>query len=186
MDKEQRKEHPADVADHLERMTVEEAQQELRDLPAAEGAAVLAEIDEEARPGVLEHLAPAEIAHLVQELPHNEAADIISSLPEDIQPAVLNELSASDRKHVSDILAYSPESAGGIMSDRFIALQDTITIGEAQRMLQGRAEEEGTQQIAYMYVVDAAGHLRGILSIHDLVFRQPHRRISEVMRPDVK
>lgn len=186
MEKDARKEHPADVADHLERLPVEEAQQELRDLPTAEGAAVLAEIDEEARAGVLENLAPAEIAHLVQELPHNEAADIISSLPEDVQPAVLNELSASDRKHVSDILAYSPESAGGIMSDRFIALPETITIGEAQRMLQGREDEEETQQIAYMYVVDADGRLKGILSIHDLVFRQPYRRISDIMKGEVK
>jgi magnesium transporter len=186
MNKEQRKEHPADVADHLERLPVEEAQQELRDLPAAEGAAVLAEIDEEARPGVLENLAPAEIANLVQKLPHDEAADIISSLPADVQPAVLSELSASDRKQVTDILSYPPESAGGIMRDRFIALRDTMTIGEAQRTLQGRAEEPGAQQIAYMYVVDAAGHLKGILSIHDLVFRQPHRRISDIMKPDVK
>ncbi|MGZ8898758.1 MAG: magnesium transporter [Limisphaerales bacterium] len=186
MEKDALKEHPADLADQLERLPVEEAQQELRDLPTAEGAAVLAEIDEEARAGVLENLAPAEIAHLVQELPHNEAADIISSLPADVQPAVLNALSAFDRKQVSDILAYPPESAGGMMSDHFIALQDTLTIGEAQRMLQGRAEEEGTQQIAYMYVVDTAGHLKGILSIHDLVFRQPHRRISEIMKPDVK
>jgi magnesium transporter len=186
MDKEQRKEHPADVADHLERLPIEEAQQELRDLPAAEGAAVLAEIDEAARPGVLENLAPSEIAHLVQELPHDEAADIISSLPADVQPAVLDELSASDRKHVTEILSYPPESAGGIMRDRFITLRDNMTIGEAQRTLQGRAEEPGAQQIAYMYVVDAAGHLKGILSIHDLVFRQPHRRISEIMKPDVK
>jgi magnesium transporter len=186
MDKEQRKEHPADVADHLERLPVAEAQQELRDLPAAEGAAVLAEIDEEARPGVLENLAPSEIAHLVQELPHDEAADIISSLPADVQPAVLDELSASDRKQVTDILAYPPESAGGIMRDRFIALRDDLTIGEATRALQGRSEEAGAQQIAYMYVVDAAGHLKGILSIHDLVFRQPQRRIAEIMKPEVK
>lgn len=186
MDNESRKEHPADLADQLERLPAQEAQQELRDLPTREGAAILAEIDDEARPAVLENLPPTEIANLVQELPHNEAADIISSLPADVQPAVLDKLSAIDRKQVSEILSYSPESAGGIMSDRFIALREDITIAEAQRALQGRADEPGAQQIAYMYVVDSAGHLKGILSIHDLVFRQPHRRISEIMKPDVK
>lgn len=186
MDKDQRKEHPADLADQLERLSVEEAQQELRDLPPSEGAAVLAEIEEHARPAVLENLAPTEIANLVQKLPHNEAADIISSLPADVQPAVLGHLPASDRKQVSEILSYAPESAGGIMSDRFISLREHLTIGEAQRALQGRAEEPGAQQVAYMYVVDAGGRLKGILSIHDLVFRQPHRRISEIMKPDVK
>ena len=186
MDKEQRKEHPADLADQLERLPVEEAQQELRDLPRSEGAAVLAEIDEDARSGVLENLPPKEIASLLQELPHNDAADIISSLPLDVQPAVLNQIRASDRQQVTDLLAYPPESAGGIMSDQFIALSENMTIAEAQRTLQGRTEEPNAQQVAYMYVIDPAGQLKGILSIHDLVFRQPHRRISEIMNPDVK
>ena len=186
MDKEEFKEHPADVADQLERLPAEEAHQELRELPRAEGAAVLAEIDEEARPAMLEKLAPKEIANLVQELPHNEAADVISSLPAEMQPAVLKELPSEDRSPVSQMLSYPPESAGGIMSDRFIALRDDMSIGDAQKMLQGREEERDGQQVAYMYVVDAAGRLQGILSIHDLVFRQPHRRIREVMKPDVK
>jgi magnesium transporter len=186
MDKEEFKEHPADVADQLERLPADEAQQELRDLPPAEGAAVLAEIDEEARPAMLEKLAPKEIANLVRELPHNEAADVISSLSSEMQPAVLKELPNEDRKPVSEMLSYPAESAGGIMSDRFISLREEMSIGEAQKLLQGREEEHDGQQVAYMYVVDAAGRLKGILSIHDLVFRQPHRRIGEVMRPDVK
>lgn len=119
-------------------------------------------------------------------MPHNEAADVISSLPLEIQPTVLDQLPAKDRQLVSEILAYPPHSAGGIMSDRFIALREHMTISEAQRMLQGRAGERDSQSVAYMYVVDAAGRLKGILSIHDLVFSQPHRRIGEIMKPDVK
>jgi magnesium transporter len=186
MDKEELREHPADVADQLERLPVEEAHQELRELPPAEGAAVLAEIDEEARAGVLEKLAPKEIANLLQQMPHNEAADVISSLPEEVQPAVLKELPSEDRVPVTEMLSYPPESAGGIMSDRFIALREDLSIGAAQKMLQGREEERDGQQVAYMYVVNAAGKLKGILSIHDLVFRQPHRRIADVMNPEVK
>ena len=186
MDKEEQKEHPADVADQLERLTVEQAQKELRDLPRAEGAAVLAEIDEETRPAVLENLAPSEIAGLVSEMPHNEAADVISSLPADIQPAVLDQLPFRDRQLVSEILAYPPESAGGIMSDHFISLREDMTIGEAQKMLQGRESEREGHSVAYMYVVDGAAHLKGILSIHDLVFRQPYRRIADIMNPEVK
>jgi magnesium transporter len=186
MDNQPRKEHPADLADQLQRLPTDEAQQELRDLPPREGAAVLSEIDEEARPALLENLPPKEIAGLVQELPHNEAADIISALPIDVQPAVLDQLPPTDRQQVTEMLSYPPESAGGIMSDRFIALPEHLTIGEAQRALQGRADEPTAQQIAYMYVVDSAVRLKGILSIHDLVFRQPQRRISEIMNPDVK
>lgn len=183
---DERKEHPADVADQLERLPIEEAQQELRDLPPSEGAAVLAEIDAEARPAVLENLAPREIANLLQELPHNEAVDIISSLPPEVQPQVLDQLPTEDRQRVSAMLNYPPESAGGIMSDQFFALREEMTIGEAQRLLQGHEDQREAEQVAYMYVVDEADRLKGILSIHDLVFRQPHRRISEIMKSEVK
>ena len=183
---DERKEHPADVADQLERLPIEEAQQELRELPPSEGAAVLAEIDAEARPAVLENLAPREIANLLREMPHNEAVDIISSLPPEVQPQVLEQLPAEDRQRVSAMLNYPPESAGGIMSDQFFALREEMTIGEAQRLLQGHEDQREAEQVAYMYVVDGAGRLKGILSIHDLVFRQPHRRISEIMKPEVK
>ena len=183
---DERKEHPADVADQLERLPIEEAQQELRDLPPSEGAAVLAEIDAGARPAVLENLAPREIANLLQELPHNEAVDIISSLPPEVQPQVLDQLPTEDRQRVSAMLNYPPESAGGIMSDQFFALREEMTIGEAQRLLQGHEDQREAEQVAYMYVVDEADRLKGILSIHDLVFRQPHRRISEIMKSEVK
>jgi magnesium transporter len=72
------------------------------------------------------------------------------------------------------------------MSDRFISRQEDMTIGEAKSALQGRGEKPSAQQVAYIYVVDQDGRLKGILPIHDLVFRQPHRRISEVMKGDVK
>ena len=186
MEEKPEQSHPADLADQIERLSVEDAQQELRDLPRAQGAAVLSEIDEEARPAVLESLGPAEIANFIRELPHHEAADVISSLPPERRASVLNELSIGDRQQLSNLLAYSAQSAGGIMSDQFIALRDDMTIDEAQKVLRGRPEVPSQHQVAYLYVVNARGKLAGIISIHDLVFRPPHCRICEIMKPDVK
>jgi magnesium transporter len=178
--------HPADLADQLERLPVEEAQQELRELSKSEGAAVLAEMDEEARPALLETLKPGEIASLVREMPHHDAADVLSELAPEIRAPVLSELPATDRAQVSEILTHPPESAGGIMSDRFISLREDLTIEEAQRVLRGLKDDSSNQQVAYLYVVDHSGRLKGIMPIHDLVFRPPGRRIREVMKTEVK
>jgi magnesium transporter len=178
--------HPADVADQLERLSIEEAQQELRELPPEERAAVLAEIDEEARPGVLENLAPNEIASMVRDLPHNEAADVISDLSPTVQATVLNQLPARDREQVAHMLEYPPDTAGGIMSDSFISLRQEITIGEAQNLLRNRAEARASQQVAYLYVVDPSGKLAGIVSVHDFLFSALDRRIETIMNRDVK
>lgn len=178
--------HPADVADQLERLSVEEAQQELRDLPTREGAAVLAEMDEESRPALLETLQPAEIASLVREMPHNEAADVLSELTPEVRGPVLSEIPAHEREQLSEMLTYPPESAGGIMSDRFLSLREDMTIEQAQALLRGSQDESSDHQVAYLYVVDRQGHLKGIVPIHDLVFKHPARKIGEVMKREVK
>jgi magnesium transporter len=52
-------------------------------------------------------------------------------------------------------------------------------------MLRGKAEES-PDHISYLYVTDSAGKLAGIVSLRDLVFRHPNRRIRDLMNPDVK
>jgi magnesium transporter len=184
--KEDQKVHPADVADQLERLSAEEAHQELLELPKREGAAVLAELEKETWPSVLEKLQPTQIANLLRELPHNDAADVISFLSPESRTEVLSQLPIADREQVTNMLSYPPQSAGGIMSDRFIALREEMTIEAAQAMLRARGEIVGQDQIAYLYVVNSRGILSGIISIHDLVFRQPKTRIGDILKPDVK
>mgnify|MGYP001189968772 CR=1 FL=1 len=180
--------HPADVADQLERLPVEEAQQELRELSTREGAAVLAELDEQTRPALLEALPPIEIAGLVREMPHDQAADVLSELPAEIRGPILEELPPHERAQLAEMLNYPPESAGGIMSDRFISLREEMTIESAQRLLRGaRTDAADTHtQVAYIYVVGRDGRMTGIVPVHELVFNLPERRIREVMKKDVQ
>jgi magnesium transporter len=184
--KEQPTNHPADVADALERLPLEEAHQELRELPSREGAAVLAEMDEEARPALLETMRPAEIANLVREMPHHDAADVLSELSPEVRGPVLGELPKGERDQLTAILEHPPESAGGIMSDRFIALRGEMTVEQALQTLRGRREESAGQQVAYLYVVDRENRLSGIVPVHDLIFSLPQRRIDEIMRREVQ
>lgn len=170
----------------MERLPVAEAQQELRELPSREGAAVLAEMDEEARPALLETMRPAEIANLVREMPHHDAADVLSELAPEVRGPVLGELPQGERDQLAAILEYPPESAGGIMSDRFIALRGEMTVEQALQTLRGRREESAGQQVAYLYVVDRDDRLSGIVPVHDLIFSLPQRRIEEIMRREVQ
>ncbi len=83
-------------------------------------------------------------------------------------------------------MRYAPDTAGGIMSDRFIALRDEMAVEQARELLRAHAQEERTEEIAYLYVTDAGLRLVGIVSLRDLVFRRAERRMSEIMNRDVK
>jgi magnesium transporter len=178
--------HPADVADQLERLPVEEAQQELKDLSSEEGAAVLVELDEEARPGIVETLDSPSLAKFVQEMPHDEAADLLSSLPDEKRGEILELIPARDQEQISILMAYPPDTAGGIMSDEFICLREDQTIEQVQWQLRASEQKENSKPIAYLYVVDSQSRLAGIVSLHQLVFSHPLKRLQEVMNRDVK
>lgn len=176
--------HPADLADQLERLPIEEAQEQLRHMPTEEAAAVLAEVDEEARPDLLHGLSAPELAHVIDEMANDDAADVISELSPDQAKEVVEELSPEGKDRVTALLHYPPDTAGGIMSDQFIALKSHETVEEVLRTL--RAEKDNSPSISYLYVINARRQLIGIISLRDLVFSPPARRIAEIMNPDVK
>jgi magnesium transporter len=177
--------HPADIADHLERLSPEQAQQNFRELSAEQGAAVLAELEPEARPEMLSGLTTLELTGLVQELSHDDAADVISGLEPEQRSEVLDGLSSEDTGKISQLLSYPPDTAGGIMSDRFIALRSSQTIAECLQLLRGRGEDS-PDDISYLYVVDGDNKLKGIVSLRDLVLRRPERTVGEIMHPEVQ
>ena len=177
--------HPADLADELQRLTPEEAQARLRSLPRDQAAAVVQELDDELRPRLLEGLSKKELSELVGDLPHNEAADVIGKLPKEQQTELIYKLPRDDQQEVTNLLQYPPDTAGGIMSDEFIALHADQTVEDCLKSLRRKAEEQ-PDSISYLYVKDDSKCLIGIVSLRDLVFSRPDRPIREMMNPDVK
>ncbi|MDQ2659609.1 MAG: CBS domain-containing protein, partial [Verrucomicrobiota bacterium] len=84
------------------------------------------------------------------------------------------------------LLRYPEDTAGGVMTNRFIALREEMTVEEVRDLLRARAQEERTEDIAYLYVTDADQRLVGVVSLRDLVFRQEGRRMSEFLNREVK
>ncbi|MBA4147901.1 MAG: magnesium transporter [Verrucomicrobia bacterium] len=176
--------HPADVADQLERLPIEEAQEQLRQMSHEEAAAVLAEVDEEARPELLHGLSAPELAHVIDEMANDDAADVIAELSPEHAKDVVEELSPEAKSRVTALLHYPPDTAGGIMSDQFIALRSDETVEDV--LLTLRAQKDESPAISYLYVTNARRQLIGIISLRDLVFSPPFRRLAEIMNPDVK
>src|SRR5438477_675480 len=183
--------HPADLADELQRLTPEQAQARLRSLPRDQAAAVVQELDDELRPRLLEGLSKKELSELVGDLPHNEAADVIGKLPKEQQTELIYKLPRDDQQEVTKLLQYPPDTAGGIMSDEFIALDADQTVEGCLKSLRPKAEEQPDRNvrlasISYLYLTDDCKRLIGIVSLRDLVFSRPDRCIREMMNPDVK
>ena len=181
--------HPADLADRLQRLPVEEARAILRQLPDEKAADVVAELDKEEATDLLAALTSTEVAEILEEMPHAEAADVAGELSPEQRKEVLAELPAADSAQVAALLRYPEDTAGGIMTDQFITLKPEQTVQECQQLLRARSaegEEESTEDVSYLYVTGAENKLLGVVPFRDLVFRRPERRVGEIMKPDAK
>lgn len=177
--------HPADLADHLQRLPAEEARALVRALPRALAGAALAELDQEKAVELLAEFSVAQLADFFAELPDHAIADLAAAMPAPKRRAVIHGLGPEKAAAVAALLRYPPDTAGGIMSDRFIALPAGQTVQQCQEQLRARAEHR-PEDISYLYVVDAQGRLVGVVPLRDLVFARPDRRIDELMLREVK
>ncbi|MCS1408537.1 MAG: Magnesium transporter MgtE [Verrucomicrobia subdivision 3 bacterium] len=176
--------HPADLADALERFDdPKEAIQIIRHISDDLAAASFAELDTE----VIQELSPLlteeELAGLLERLPHSETTDIVGELPLERQQEVLDELPLHVASPVRTLLQYPENTAGGIMSDQYTALNASGTIADALNQL--RQDQRAAKEISYLYVTDDQSRLVGVASFRDLVLSPQNEPIRNITKPDV-
>jgi len=78
---------------------------------------------------------------------------------------------------------YDKETAGGIMTLNFIALDKALTAQEAVELL--REKPHDTKKPAHLFVVDEHGKPLGTISMQQLMFAPPDAALEDVMTADV-
>ena len=145
---------------------------------------------------VLDQLAHAQAADLLEELPAEIAASIIDHLPSDEQADVLGEFKDREAQAIIQRMApeeaedarlltqYKPETAGGLMVTEYLAFFDTMTVDDVLQDIRANAERYLEYDVQYVYVIDSAGCLRGVVRLRDLVLARPSTALSSIMIPD--
>ncbi len=83
--------HPADMADHIENLSLEKQVCVLQNLSKEDAAEALAELEESVAVDVLENLDPDTAAQIIAEMSPDDAADVLDELDEDIvTPCLIN------------------------------------------------------------------------------------------------
>ena len=173
---------PHDAADILEALEEEHAADLISGLETEEAADVLDEMHPGAAADLIEELPPAAAARLVERMEADQAADLIGELDPEARTEVLAELAPDVAAEVVPLLAYAPDSAGGLMTTQVASLPVGITTGEAFESL--RRLQETIENLSYVYIVDDADRLVGVLSFRELVFARPGVGLDQAMIPN--
>lgn len=171
--------HPADMADHLENLSLEKQVCALRHMTKEDAAEALAELDGNVAVDVLENLDADVAAQIIAEMAPDDAADVLDELDEDHRDVLLEKLTREDSEELRNLLNFDPDSAAGAMNTELILLEKDLTADEAIAHI--RSEMEDKESPYYGYVVDDKDVLVGVLSLRDLMLARPGTMVGEAV-----
>jgi magnesium transporter len=165
-------------------LSPEERLEGLRLLPHADAEDLLLSLAARDQAEIILGMAPAERRSWMRLLPPDDAADVIQEAPDTEREALLALLDDPTRHEVAALLAYAEDDAGGLMNPRYARLRPEMSVDEAITYLRRQARER-LETIYYVYVLDAAQRLLGVVSFRELFSAPPEKTVRDIMRTDV-
>lgn len=176
--------HPADVADILEQLDPKQRAEVFNHLDDARSAEVIAELEDEFQAETLDDMEDSEVSGLLGQMDPDDAADIIRDLPYEKAETLLRLMGVEDAAEIRRLLGYRENTAGGMMTTRFVALSEDDTVGEAIETL--RHLDEDFPTVHYVYVLEEDSEkLVGVMSMRTLVLAHNDTRLGDVMYTDI-
>lgn len=178
--------HPADIAEVMVELSVEEAKYIYLLLEGEKASDVLVEIPDNDRRRFLKVLPPEFIASkFIEFMDSDDAADVVAELDEEVKKEVLNEIEDAEQAgDIVDLLEYEEDSAGGIMAKELVRVNENWTVATCLKEIGTQAEE--VDEIYYIYVVDDTEKLKGVLSLKTLILNSTNTKISNLYNAEVK
>ncbi len=178
--------HPADIAEVMDDLSMDEAKYIYLLLDGEKASDVLVEIPENDRNRFLKELPPEFIASkFIEHMDSDDAADVVAALDENVKKEVLNEIEDIEQAgDIVDLLEYEEDSAGGIMAKELVVVNENWTVATCLKEISRQAEE--VDEIYYIYVVDNDEKLKGVLSLKKLILNSTNTKISNIYNKDVR
>ena len=139
------------------------------------------DIKSRSAPGAAAKLAEREGAEIAAELMRMNpgfAQDVLAALPNEARERTITAAPEEIAHQWQRNALYDPDSLGRMMEPVMAAFPPQRTVGETVDVLR---ELVTRALVTYVYVVDAEGHLLGVVTMRDLLFSERSKTLDQVM-----
>lgn len=175
---------PAETARSISRLDQADQARLFGLLAPADAAEIIEDISDTQAADLIEDLSPAHAAAILEELPSDHLADVLGEMDEDDAEAILGQMDPEDAHEARILLAYPPDTAGGLMIAEYLAFRSDRTLEQVFDDLQQRRDTYSGYHVQYFYVTDPEEKLVGVLRMHDLLFLPRSATLAQVMIPE--
>lgn len=173
--------HPREAARYLELISPREAGKIFSDTETMDSAAVIEYLLPRPAAEVLQSLPPEKGAEIIAALPPLSARSVLRQFDPPSQAVILSHIEPAIGSFLGRALKYPENTAGSLADPGVLTLPRDITVAEAQ----SRIRVETHHAIYYLYVLDRASTLCGVVLIKELLAADPHSLIETMMTSHV-
>jgi CBS domain-containing protein len=176
--------HPADIADIISKVSLEEGIALFEKLDPNVAAEALHELEPDIQKTIVQSLEKHFVSDIVERMPPDEAADLLGDLPSEQVKELLESIEKGDAEDIQELLAHEEDTAGGLMTNEFIAYTPGLSVIDAIEKF--KIEAYGVEIVYYIYIVDENKKLIGVTSLRDMLLSSPNIPLSEIMVTKLK
>ncbi len=173
--------HPADIADILEALPIDERLYLWDLVRADQDGEILVEVSDAVRESLISTMDTEELVAATESLPTDEIAALVPDLPQEVVDDLFRGLPIEEREELRTAMSFDEDMVGALMDFEDLQVRGDISLATVFRYL--RRFEELPTQTDQLFVVDREETLLGVLPIHVLLVNDEDKLVSDVMQP---
>ncbi|MBC8000002.1 MAG: magnesium transporter [Leptolyngbya sp.] len=178
-------EHPADLAEMFTDLDESHRLSCFRLLDLDNASALLAELEPDAQGMLLKDLGDMGVVPIIARMSPDDAADLLNELPKEKAASIISQMTDREAKEdIEELLRFEEDSAGGIMSTDYLAVEAKMTADQAISYLR-ETYAELEDDIYDVYVVAEGEKLVGAVTLKELLMAPPEAIVESLMDNNV-
>lgn len=175
--------HPMDIAYAMRELESAEREAVFALLDADHAGIVLEEVDDEIGADLAEATPDEELAEIIDAMPPDVGSNVVNLLDDDRQHRVLERIPDEESEELQELMQFEQDTAGGLMTTDLLMAPADLTAADVVTHLRNREIPPDT--LAYIYVIDDARRLLGVVDMAELVMASPDAHLGDFMVEDV-
>ncbi|MFP7415451.1 magnesium transporter [Priestia filamentosa] len=170
---------PYDIAEIYVMLSEEQRPKFLDVLETEQQASLIEEIDRDEQLELVEQINVNDLGEVLDLMDNDDLAHLLDEVTPDVKEQYLSGMTTEESTAVQKLMEYEAETAGRIMTNRYVWIPEQYTVRETVDKIKIFAEI--AESINYIYVINNEKQLMGVVSYRDLILAEVDEKIADIM-----